>query len=227
MDMGVLKLFPNMNVHLVGHNHIKEIEDIDLFVGTNILVSHIRCNLGMIQEEIPLAPISKQFDYVILGDIHQRFKPFDNVEYTSQPYTSKYNSTKDTGYIELTLTDKTYDVAYKKLSIPNKLKVVTTPDKYEEVIKTLDKHNKYKVVVTGTIATLEGIDNYNPNILLEKEIMDSQEDMEEHLESIKNSGVINFESKILELTKTGYELTPSHIEKGKDILRTIFRKVDV
>lgn len=219
VDNDIIHSDRNFDIYLVGHNHIQSIIDVELKDKQNILISHARCTIGMIKEEAPIKTWSKLFDYVFLGDIHAHHSPFDNVEYTSQPYNTKYTPEVDNGFIVLEVSGKSYTHTYVRTNLPNMIKLILPASKVLDTIKTLDDDNLYKIVVRGTLEELEDLVVTQRNIMLELEPVEEAEDLDELIDGLTSSeGKMNFTQTLLALVSEGYELTDEHIEYGKEIL---------
>lgn len=126
---------------LVSHHKIEEIYKLkrQFITSTNILISHYRSKVNkFMTSEIDNIYVAKTFDYTILSDIHMHFKPAENIEYTSSPYSVNFTNQQEYGFIILTIDNegKDYNLNYKKLNLPCRIK-------YE--IKTEDDFIKFKV----------------------------------------------------------------------------------
>lgn len=117
--------------------------------GTDLLLSHWRSNYGFITEEIDTQAIAKKYNKVILGDIHHRHSPLDNVHYCGSPYSTKFVSPGDDkfGYIEL--DTETLEHTYVDLSLASKYKFKCTVQEVENIVKQ-HSGNLLRLSVVGT-----------------------------------------------------------------------------
>lgn len=223
IEDGIIHTDAFTDIYLVGHRNINGIihKVRDLKTKNNILISHIRCTVGMIKEELNLKLISNMFHYVFLGDIHFRYKPFDNVEYTSQPYNDKYTPEVDTGFIILTLHGKKYTHEYHKVSLPNKIRLRVDMSDLDDTLKTLKPSNKYKIIVSGTLDEFEALKPPMSNVIYDKIIISEEESLDEMVDDLKADGKIDIIENLIKVAMDAYELTPEHEELGREILRGI------
>lgn len=142
---------PNLGIRLTGWTSVKEA----LHEKTEgILISHLRANHKMLVEEYDIKHLSEMYSQVFLGDLHFRYSPYDNVHYTSSPYSTKFTdgSLKDYGYILLETQDNSWK--YVDLKLPCKVKRTCEFKDIEKTIKGLDKH-LIKLEVKGTLEELK------------------------------------------------------------------------
>jgi len=134
----------------------------------DVLFSHIRSNIGIVKEELDVQYLSKRFKQVVLGDIHSRYQPFDNVMYTSSPYATHFhkNCTRKYGYIEMVITDGEYTLSYKDLDLPTKR---AFDCKIQDIDKLVLKYpnDLIKLSVTGTTEQLENLSQHD-NVIYSK-----------------------------------------------------------
>ncbi len=142
-------------IRLLGY---KNIQKYAVQPSANILLSHLRCNLGaFIKEEIPLDVLAKRYDTVILGDIHDAISPLDNVHYTSSPYSLHYGNGKSKhGFIELVIDNDKHSFSRVELNLPSKRKLSVT---YAE-LKQIDfssNVDRLLIEVKGTLEELQDL----------------------------------------------------------------------
>jgi len=176
------KLFSSTycDVHCAEHLSIHQATDIALDTKkTNILLSHFRCDLGMIKEEVNVQYISEKFDYVIASDIHYHHKPFDNVYYTSSPYGLHYSPKTTYGFLEITVEKAKVEVKTVLLDLPSKYKIIATPNTAGNVMKYATKHDDYiSIQVTGTPQELEDLPELtSKNITYNKKVSEIDDDV--------------------------------------------------
>jgi hypothetical protein len=150
-------LIEGVTIQTFGYKHLADYKYINK---ADILLSHFRCNLGFIKEEVPVAEIAKRFKDVILGDIHQTYNPLPNVHYTSSPYALHYKKTQDVhGYIELLIDKDEYKIKRVKLDLPTKYKVELSPSELIKLVST-DVVDRYIVEVEGTLEEIKSLPNH-------------------------------------------------------------------
>lgn len=121
---------------------------------SDILLSHFRSDFGIIKEEIDVKAISKKADLVILGDIHQRYSPYENVHYTGSPYSIHFTSQSHKyGYIELTIDSGSYKHEYVDLELPCKKIISITQDDLESALT--NTKDLLRIKIQGTSKELE------------------------------------------------------------------------
>jgi len=120
-------------------------------VKSKVCVSHIRSALPPhITAEMQM-DFTDKFDLVLLGDIHDKYSPKDNVHYTNSPYAISFSSASPSGsYIEF--DPKTLDWQYVDTSLPQKVKLTCDVDTALKV--EYNKDYLYKVIVEDTIDNL-------------------------------------------------------------------------
>lgn len=153
IPLGKLKI-NQTDIQFFGYKHLK---DYLYTPKADILISHFRCNVGVIKEEVPLNKIAPRYKDVILGDIHMMYNPLPNVWYTSSPYGLHYTaSPQKHGYIKLTVKPQGYSIDRIELNLPQKLKLSLTPSEYTELLSTELEH-RYVIEVTGTLQELKDL----------------------------------------------------------------------
>lgn len=133
----------------------------------NILLSHARCSLGsLISEEISMKTLSKHFELVILGDIHQFHSPEPNIHYCSQPSSTTFEPHKEKSKGFLIVDTENLKIKQVHTNLPRR-ELISCSDKTIGKYK-LDKNNLYKLRVTGKLEDLQKIDKSKfPSVLLE------------------------------------------------------------
>jgi len=218
-----IKINQKNTLWLLGHSNLDKLKEIELRDGSNILISHFRCSLGIIKQEVDVNYISKTFDYCIAGDIHQHYKPFENVEYTSQPYNTHYDIKKDNGYIVLTFDIKGYKIEYKQINLANKYKLELTAKEYKDLFSSLDD-NLYKIVIKDIADNVKNLPQRDNIILTYKpDVIVSDNDIEELKAEIKQSGNIDVVSTLKRLVRNSEELSESTLRKGEEIIEYIMK----
>ena len=207
------------DIYLVGHRNIKYIvEKVHTLKNkNNILLTHIRCTTGLFKEEIKLRPIADIFDHIIMGDIHYKHSPFPNMHYTTQPFNDKYTPEVDNGYYKITLEGKLYKEEYIRVSLPNKIKLSVKSINYKALLATLDKGNIYKIFVTGTADELTDLPNPPKNVEVAVDLI--ADDIVAVLDDIKLTGVVDFETVLLNLTISAFDLPEEYEEIGELIIK--------
>jgi len=215
----------NFTLYFVSHYKLNEIKDIEVSDKINILFSHFRSSIGMIKQETDVNYISKTFDYTIASDIHLHYKPYDNIEYTSQPYTTAFDIQRDTGFIKLTLEGKTYKVDYIKTNkLPQKIKLNLSVEEYLQVYKSLDDKNLYKIFISGTTEQLQDLPKPK-NVEFQYQTLLDEEDIEELVEDLKGSGNVDVIDTLFSIVKKSGELDEKSIKAGEEILNAIRKGV--
>lgn len=132
------------------------------------LITHLRSNMGLIKEEYDIESLSQSFNLVIMGDIHKAYSPFDNVHYTSSPYSTKFMSESTKGYGIGVFNLDTREFSRVELELPCKLKLRCPFIKVDETLKDLDAHI-IKLEVVGTLEELKSLVP-KPNVIYSKSI---------------------------------------------------------
>lgn len=158
---------PNLGIRAIGWTTVKHVEH----TKTNeILISHLRSNHGLLKEEYNIKHLSECYSQVFLGDLHFRYSPYENVHYTSSPYSTKFTDSKlsDYGFIMLETDDYTWK--YIDLNLPCKVKRSCNAKDINKTIRGLDKH-LIKLEVKGTLEELQTLPVVN-NIIYIKHIQE-------------------------------------------------------
>ena len=221
-----IMVIDNYNLYLVGHSQLNKLEDL-LPERNSILISHFRCDIGIVKEEVDVGMLSDKFDYVIASDIHQHYKPYQNVEYTSQPYSNVYKPKEETGYIELFITEQDFDICYKELDLPDKIKLEMSAEEYidkQEELKA-SKH-LYKIVITDNVENIEELPIIDNVILSFKpkayEINEQQE--ETMKEALQQKGFIDVTDILKKLIREGNNITDEQvIRAGENLIDMIVK----
>ena len=212
-------------LYFVSHHKIDEIKNIDVSDKTNLLFSHIRANIGVVKAEAPLGKISKQFDEVILGDIHIPYKPYKNVEYCGSPYTIQYENKRDTGMFLITLNKGKVNKEFISLShLPQKIKYDLSVKEYKELLPYLDKRNLYKIVLHDSVQSLADLEIPDNVSIVFSSILDKEE-LEEQVTEIKKVGHIDVVDTLLKLVKNNAECSEQVYEYGLQIVNEFKRGV--
>ncbi len=152
-------------VRLCSH---KDIGKLHLGEPCDILISHYRSKMeGLYDEEVDTS-FTKDYDLVILSDIHSRYHPSDNVYYTSSPYPTHYirDSREEYGYMVVNVDDKTFK--YITLNLPKKIRLDI---KYEDLPEVkINPEHLYKLHVSGTLDELRNVPTWE-NVTVVKEVL--------------------------------------------------------
>lgn len=156
-----------LGIKMVGWTKVKEIHHTKT---DDILVTHLRANHGLLKEEYDIKLLSNTYSQVFMGDLHFRYSPYDNVHYTSSPYSTKFTdgSLKDYGYIMLDSNTKEWE--YIDLDLPCKIKRKCTVKTLYETISGLEKH-LVKLDISGTLEELKTLPVID-NIIYNKQVTD-------------------------------------------------------
>jgi DNA repair exonuclease SbcCD nuclease subunit len=113
-----------VTVWMVGHTHLDIIPKVEPKNVKNILLSHYRSDIGFAKEEVHNDYVESAYDYSILSDIHYKFFPRENIEYTSSPYSITFSKEDFIGgYNVLTVHNNDFVVETRDVYLPNKLKI--------------------------------------------------------------------------------------------------------
>jgi DNA repair exonuclease SbcCD nuclease subunit len=125
----------------------------------SLLLTHARCAMPpFIEEEVSFSSMSKLFDMVILGDIHQPHQPYENIWYTSSPSQIHYKTYTKNSYGFIVLEDLKVKRVF--IEAPARIKIsVGSAKEAVELLDKLDSNNRYKLVITDTIENLQLIKN--------------------------------------------------------------------
>jgi len=196
VDKGFLKITDDITFWFISHHKIFEIYKLknEFFTDINILFSHYRSAINnYMTDEIDNVYVSKTFDYTILSDIHQHYKPAVNIEYTSSPYSIVFDNREDFGYIVLNVENKNYEVKWKQLNLPNLVKFVIKEEKDIDKLKLVLEQNKkdvFKVVsVVKTDKLIDFIENNKDKIVRYSfiNINEIENEKKEVISEIKNN----------------------------------------
>ena len=158
---------PNLGIRLSGWTSVKTAKHED----GHVLITHLRANHGLLKEEYDIKHLSETYGTVFMGDLHFRYSPYDNVHYTSSPYSTKFTdkSLSDYGYIMLETQD--YSWEYINLNLPCKVKAKCICADVPELIKHNKKH-LLKLEVSGTLEELESLP-IEDNVIYQKVVQES------------------------------------------------------
>jgi len=204
---------------LLSHHKLDDLKNIALNK-KHILVSHLRSNLGVIKEEVDVEYISRFFDYAILSDIHYHYKPYDNVEYTSQPYNTIYDIEKDNGYIVLEIKKDKFSLIYKKVNLPNKIKLELNVDEYKAIYDSLNDENLYKIILKDNESKFVDLPKKD-NVILVLQNTTTKSDLKELSDNIVNYKKIDMYDLVYEFVKNSNELNEEQLEYGKKLLEDL------
>lgn len=157
---------PNLGIRLTGWTSVKTVQH----QSGQVLITHLRANHKMLVEEYSIKHLSEMYNLVFMGDLHFRYSPYENVHYTSSPYSTKFTSgsLKDYGYILLETQDYTWE--YKDLKLPCKIKRACEYKDIEKTLKGLEKH-LVKLEITGTLEELKNLPEI-PNVVYDKVVQE-------------------------------------------------------
>jgi len=213
-------------ITLLSHSQLHLLKELPT-KSNNILISHFRCDVPPhIKEEVDVTYISKNFDYCIASDIHMHYKPYLNIEYTSQPYNTNYKEKEENGYMILGIEDGTYNIEYKSLDLPNKLKLTMTADEYKCKFEELKNNiNLYKIVIEDEANNTKDLP-INDNIMLSfrPKIYVDKEQENEIKEEIKSNGFINIPDTLKRLVRDSEEITDeATLRAGENLVNMIVK----
>jgi len=140
---------------------------------SDILLSHFRWSLpthwGRKGElsTTTLKTLTKNFNDLILGDIHAEYQPEDNVTYINQPYSNKYTPLSPKGFILLGITDEGYEITRVHTHLPNKILLSCNFEDLNELLNSCSKVDLYKIRVHLTLEQVELLPTIDKNIKLE------------------------------------------------------------
>lgn len=164
MSKGIIDIF-GVSVTVMGWTKLKHSNSIPR---GDLLLSHFRSDLGFIKEEVDVKSIAAKFNNVVVGDIHSRHQPFDNVKYISSPYAVKFhkNDSADYGCMDMLIEEGSYTLEYVDLDLPTKIAFDCEPTDVESIVKKYPD-DLIRLSVTGTIEQLETLKVY-PNVIYNK-----------------------------------------------------------
>ncbi len=204
--------------YFASHHKINKIKDIEVSNKKNILFSHIRSSIGIVKAEASMNKISKQFDYVFLGDIHIPYKPYKNVEYCGSPYTIQYEGPRDTGFFRLEFDKGNMKIDFINTKhLPQKVKFIMTVDEYNHFLAYFDKANLYKIVLKDNVKSLENLKIPN-NVSIVFSSTLSNNELEEEVYEIKKVGNINVIDTFLNIMENREELNKEILQEGQKLL---------
>jgi len=138
-------------VHIValGHDTLYKVLDVPK---ADILLSHFRWShpifgKGELSRKDE-SKISENFKLTILGDIHSRYIPKDNVKYIGSPYSISFSPSSEFGVGELILDNGKFIFNYVDTDLPNKIKLSTPLTLLSGVLSGLLPEHKYRITVT-------------------------------------------------------------------------------
>ena len=215
----------NVALYFVSHHKIQSIKDIQVSDKANLLFSHIRANIGVVKAEASLSKISKQFDEIILGDIHVPYKPYENVEYCGSPYTIQYENKRDTGVFLIKLEKGKIKKEFVSLAhLPQKIRYDLSVEEYKKILPYLDKRNLYKIVLYDNVKNLDDlVIPHNVSIVFNSVL--NEKELEEEVSEIKKVGHIDVIDTLLKLVKTNEHCDDEVYQAGEKIINEFRRGV--
>ena len=160
-----LVYFGDIVARLTSWHHLDKLYDVPREDKSDLLISHIRCNIGYAKEEFPIDELKNVAGVSILGDIHLPHSPAENVYYTNTPYSIHFSDI-DTEFGYIVYDTNTGNINRVKLDLPQKYLLESCPVNLNE----LDKQHLYKIKVQGTYKDLEQYTNTD-NIRFIKQIV--------------------------------------------------------
>ncbi len=120
-----------------------------------VLLSHLRCSVPPhIKEEVSVSGFAQNYDLCLLGDIHARYSPTEDVHYIGSPYSTKFLATqKQYGYVSIDIENCSVGWKYVDIHLGQKIKLDLTPEQYNEY--NFDPKHRYVVQVAGKADDLE------------------------------------------------------------------------
>jgi predicted phosphodiesterase len=205
----------NFKIIAIGHSELYKLEHIE---SADLLLSHFRWShplygKGEVKHEQLLR---SKCENIILGDIHNFYKPHPNVTYISQPYASKYQTTQENGFILLDIKDA--ELAFKRVvtNLPTKIKLVVPLSKLIQILETLDLANKYVIdVIVKEQKELKTLKNIRlPKCVTRlRPKLDTVESVKEKAEVVTSS-----------ILDTILSILPKTIKQEKEYIKDILEK---
>jgi DNA repair exonuclease SbcCD nuclease subunit len=192
--LGITKLpeyttLEGVSITSIGHDSL---DKLSIIQGGDILLSHFRWSHPLFGKgELSKAEetrISQIFSSIILGDIHSRYSPLDNVKYIGSPYSISFSSSEEFGVGELHLDNGKFIFERVDLHLPNKISAVTTLPLLQSVLVGIqDEDSKYRItVMLRNSAEAEEVAVYrtpsNVELIGKFIVQDAKEDVEEKIE---------------------------------------------
>lgn len=162
------KYLSGTNIRCVGWTSVKTTKHKNT---QDILVTHLRANHGLLKEEFNIKLLSDNYKLVFMGDLHFRYSPYNNVHYTSSPYSTKFTNSNLEDYGYIMLEDDTCEWEYISLNLPCKVKVKCNFSDVTGLIKSFKNH-LLKLEVSGTIEELESLPTED-NVIYNKVVQES------------------------------------------------------
>ncbi len=213
-DFDIVKM-EDVNIYLCGNNKLDKLKNLksgSLSSKVNILMTHVRCDIPPhVKEELPLKPLSNMFDYIIAGDIHSLYRPFDNFYYTNQPYSTTYVKDKAHHIIRLSVDKKDVKIQHIPISFPNK--ILKVPVLCE--VPPLNSKDLFKIRITGTLKELLSFENKG-NVRFDKVVEDLAT---ADIKKIKRGKKLDLEEHIIAVLKD--DLSEDSLAYGKKYLKEI------
>lgn len=184
---------PNTGIRAIGWTNVKQVEHKK---SSNILVSHLRANHGLLKEEYDIKHLSESYELVFLGDLHFRYSPYKNVHYTSSPYSTKFTESKlnDYGYVMLESNDSTWQ--YVDLNLPCKVKRSCWAKDISKTLEGLDNH-LVKLEVKGTLEELQNLPVLG-NVIYVKSIQEEVQTVITQVKGTKSDPLKDIEKYIVQ-----------------------------
>lgn len=203
------------DIRMIGWTSIQEAQHT---IGSKVLITHLRANCGLLKEEYDIRKLSDCYKLVFMGDLHFRYSPFENVHYTSSPYSTKFNSSSTKGYGYILYKPESEEWEYVDLDLPCKLKLECDTKSLKKTIKGLDKH-LLKVFISGTLNDLNNLPELS-NVIYIKEVIDVST---VQIQTVKTNPLDTIEEHILktDIVKRYPNSTEKITDKIKEIKDTL------
>jgi len=227
--------FNNVHLYLLGHPFIDQLENpaFPYFEENNILISHYRSDIGVAPSEVDNDLVSEKFDLVILSDIHYDFQPYENIVYTSSPYSINFSEKGPIyGFIKLKIHGDTFEYERVGLDLPSKYIIredstyIETEDFFRFIIN--DPKSLYRVKIPYTklpntkfYTQLSGMENVSI-VLAEEGTEDEAEmnysDIVDSIQEKTNETLVDVIDRAL---KSGSDLPEEVLKEGKEFLKSL------
>jgi hypothetical protein len=211
---------------LIGHPYI------DMICGTlplntkNVLVSHYRSDIGVAPSEVDNDCVSERFDLTFLSDIHYQYRPYENIIYTSSPYSIHYTSDFEEkyGFIVINISGNELKFFNRILTFPSKILLEFEGETLENIYEickiAINPDNIYKVVVHDFYDErfVSSMRDYKNVKVVFKEPEDEDMDFTEIVDSIQEKTNDTLVDVVDKLVRSTGEVTDKVADKGKEML---------
>ena len=212
----------DITLTLVGHPYL-ELIDIDYEMGEKkILISHYRSDIGFAEAEIDNNMVSEKYDMTILSDIHYDYEPYENIIYTSSPYSIHFEKTHVWhGFVKLEITENDYKVSRIATDFGYKVsKELLNTEVKDYLLAFVEEDTFYNLKITGELDsdTVELLRSY-PNVIFSVSMDEEYTIIEEVVDELENGSNENILEVLENLLKEATELDEEVVKNGIDLLR--------